>query len=116
MISDRDFSFFALLIRGVTLEGAGSGVRYFLTGKDVNSTINPLEKLNDAKVWSDAAHQIFFSLSLGGGGLTTLASYNEFDNNLLRFAVDLFVGIHFMHARMRGNIVLLQRYSHCGFR
>ena len=56
-----------------------------MTGHDANSTINPLEKLGDAKVWSDAAQQVFFSMSLGGGGLTTLASYNKFDNNLLRF-------------------------------
>ncbi len=86
-----------LLIRGVTLEGAGDGIAFYMIPK--------FEKLKEGrvremqicsgwdvcklfyfvfKVWGDAAIQIFFSLSLGGGGLTTLASYNEFNNNLLR--------------------------------
>jgi solute carrier family 6 amino acid transporter-like protein 5/7/9/14 len=35
-------------------------------------------------VWEGAAVQIFFSLSVAGGGLVTLSSYNKFHNNVVR--------------------------------
>ncbi|KAL4231024.1 hypothetical protein ACF0H5_011396 [Mactra antiquata] len=36
---------------------------------------------SSGKVWSDAAVQVFYTLSLGLGGLITLSSYNKFNNN-----------------------------------
>ncbi|CAL1540559.1 unnamed protein product [Lymnaea stagnalis] len=68
-----------LLIRGVTLEGSGQGIAYYLTPQ--------WDQLLNARVWKDAAVQIFFSLSPCWGGLITLASYNKFHNNCLFDAI-----------------------------
>jgi len=68
-----------MLIRGVTLEGAREGIIFYLK-PDFN-------KLANAQAWSDAATQIFFSLSVATGGLTAMASYNDFKNNCYRDAV-----------------------------
>jgi len=65
-----------LLIKAVTLPGAIDGIRFYI--------IPDLSKLSNIKVWEAAAVQIFFSLSVAGGGLITLASYNKFKNNVIR--------------------------------
>jgi len=67
---------FILLVRAVTLPGANLGIRFYL--------LPDWSRLADIKVWEGAAVQIFFSLSVAGGGLVTLASYNKFHNNILR--------------------------------
>ena len=64
---------------GLSLEGSGNGISFYLTPKP--------EKLSKISVWKDAAIQIFYSLGLGGGGLTTLSSYNKFKNNCQRDTV-----------------------------
>ncbi|XP_071947592.1 sodium- and chloride-dependent neutral and basic amino acid transporter B(0+)-like [Antedon mediterranea] len=64
---------FILLIRGLTLEGHQKGIEFFITPD--------WDKLWEAKVWKDAAIQIFYSLSAAWGGLLTLSSYNKFHNN-----------------------------------
>ncbi|XP_032621497.2 sodium- and chloride-dependent glycine transporter 1 [Chelonoidis abingdonii] len=62
-----------LFVRGITLEGAVTGIMFYLTPQ--------WDKILDAKVWGDAASQIFYSLGCAWGGLITMASYNKFHNN-----------------------------------
>merc|ERR1719186_1008388 len=73
-----------LLVRAVTLDGASQGIYFYL--------LPDWSRLADIKVWEGAAVQIFFSLSIGGGGLITLSSYNKFHNNLLRDTIIVCVG------------------------
>ncbi|XP_013387884.1 sodium- and chloride-dependent glycine transporter 1 isoform X2 [Lingula anatina] len=73
-----------LLIRGVSLDGAVEGIKFFLIPK--------WERLRQAKVWNDAAIQVFYSLGSCFGTLITLASYNKFHNNCYKDAVIVCVG------------------------
>lgn len=72
---------FILLIRGVLLEGAGEGIKYFLKPD--------WTKLGKAEVWVAAATQIFYSLGIGFGSLIAFGSYNKFHNDVVRDAVSL---------------------------
>ncbi|XP_015205140.2 sodium-dependent proline transporter isoform X3 [Lepisosteus oculatus] len=65
-----------LLIRGVTLDGAWKGIKFYLTPQ--------FDHLLTSKVWIEAALQIFYSLGVGFGGLLTFASYNTFNQNIYR--------------------------------
>ncbi|MEE6478512.1 hypothetical protein FKM82_011865 [Ascaphus truei] len=65
-----------LLIRGVTLDGAWIGIKFYLTPQ--------FDHLLSSKVWIEAALQIFYSLGVGFGGLLTFASYNTFHQNIYR--------------------------------
>lgn len=56
--------------------GAYEGIKFYM--------VPDWSHLSNIKVWEAAAVQIFFSLSVAGGGLITLASYNPFKNNVLR--------------------------------
>lgn len=65
-----------LLIKAVTLDGAYDGIKFYI--------VPDFSRLSDISVWEGAAVQIFFSLSVAGGGLITLSSYNKFHNNVVR--------------------------------
>lgn len=70
-----------LLIRGCTLDGSWEGFVFYSVPK--------WHKLLSFSVWGDAAVQVFYSAGLGWGGITTLASYNNFHNNIQRDAIIL---------------------------
>lgn len=76
------FPYLVLLILGIkgwTLPGAGDGIQFYVTPK--------LEKLGEIGVWRDAATQIFFTLAISYGGMSTFASYNRFNTNIMRDAM-----------------------------
>ncbi|KAK6182355.1 hypothetical protein SNE40_010063 [Patella caerulea] len=65
-----------ILVRAVTLPGAIDGIKFYI--------IPDISKLANVQVWIQALMQIFFSMGIGWGGFTTMASYNKFNNNILR--------------------------------
>lgn len=67
-----------LVFWSLTLEGAGTGLRAYLTPD--------FEVLTRPKVWIDAYSQIFFTLSLGFGIMIAYASYLPPRANLTRHA------------------------------
>ncbi|XP_061732207.1 sodium- and chloride-dependent GABA transporter 2-like [Nerophis ophidion] len=66
----------ALLVRGLTLPGAKDGLTFYL--------YPDLTRLSDSTVWLDAASQILYSYIISSGVLTTLSSYNQYNNNCFR--------------------------------
>ncbi|KAM3611571.1 uncharacterized protein V6R79_020686 [Siganus canaliculatus] len=73
------FILFALLINNLQLPGARNGILYFVT---------PVwNKLFEVKVWVNAAAQVFNSLGIAFGSMISMASYNKFNNNILRDAL-----------------------------
>ncbi|XP_046542277.1 sodium- and chloride-dependent glycine transporter 2-like [Haliotis rubra] len=68
-----------LLIRGMTLPGHEKGIAFFTTLQ--------MTKLTEAKVWRDAATQVFFCLASGFGTSVAMSSYNKFNSNCERDTV-----------------------------
>mmetsp|Transcript_5432 Transcript_5432/g.18379 ORF Transcript_5432/g.18379 Transcript_5432/m.18379 type:complete len:378 (-) Transcript_5432:114-1247(-) len=67
-----------LFFRGVTLEGAGGGVAFYLT-PDFKDLVDPL-------VWINAMSQIFFSTSVASGIMIAYGSYLPKEVNIARDA------------------------------
>ncbi|XP_021952468.1 sodium-dependent nutrient amino acid transporter 1 [Folsomia candida] len=68
-----------MLIRGVTLNGAWKGIKYFIEPQ--------WDKIYEPKVWSAAIGQCFFSLGTGFGPIIMFSSYNPFRHNVYRDAL-----------------------------
>ncbi|XP_010782081.1 sodium- and chloride-dependent GABA transporter 3-like, partial [Notothenia coriiceps] len=62
-----------MLIRGLTLPGAVTGIRYYL--------YPDLTRLTDPQVWMDAGSQVLFSYCICVGSLQAMGSYNKYNNN-----------------------------------
>ncbi|XP_070702332.1 sodium-dependent neutral amino acid transporter B(0)AT1-like isoform X2 [Pempheris klunzingeri] len=71
------------LIRGLTLKGALSGIKFLFTPQ-VAELIKPT-------TWLDAGAQVFYSFGLAWGGLISFSSYNPVHNNCMQDAVILSV-------------------------
>ncbi|KAH3838902.1 hypothetical protein DPMN_112319 [Dreissena polymorpha] len=87
---------FILLIRGLTLEGAMDGIKFYL--------IPDFSRLTDPQVWVDAGTQIFYSYSLSLGTLAALGSYNRFNHNSFRDAL-LFAGVNSFTSLLAGFVI-----------
>jgi SNF family Na+-dependent transporter len=66
-----------LLVRALTLEGAGDGIKFYIGKFDG-------EVLGDPNMWAAACGQILFSLSPGFGTAITLSSYTRPNQNVYR--------------------------------
>lgn len=69
-----------LVVKGSLLEGAGEGLKFYVASFNGSKLIEP-------EIWKDATVQVFYALSTCSGGLISMASFNPFDNNLLRDAL-----------------------------
>lgn len=65
-----------LLVRGVTLPGAWTGIAYYVIPRADKWAL-----LQGSKIWIDATTQVIFSYALCKGALTSLGSYNKFKTN-----------------------------------
>ena len=68
-----------LLIRGLTLEGASSGLYYLFKPY--------LVKIFDPMVWVDAANQVIFQMSVGLAVLVLYGSYRQKYDNITNFSI-----------------------------
>ncbi|KAM9340287.1 sodium-dependent neutral amino acid transporter B(0)AT1-like [Symphorus nematophorus] len=71
------------LIRGLTLKGTLSGVKFLFT-PDVDELMKP-------NTWLDAGAQVFYAFGLAWGGLISFSSYNSVHNNCMQDALILSV-------------------------
>ena len=90
-----------LLVRGLTLPGAATGLAFFFTPqweKLASLQVGPTQQgaytdkefsvtVVVLQVWYAAVTQSFFSLSVGFGTLTTYSSYNKFRHNTSKDAL-----------------------------
>lgn len=80
------FPYVILLILGIRawiMEGASNGIKFYI--------YPDFSRLKDYTVWVDAANQIVFTLSVSYGGLLTLASYNPFHQNVMRYGYKIMI-------------------------
>ncbi|XP_067624401.1 sodium- and chloride-dependent GABA transporter ine isoform X2 [Eurosta solidaginis] len=80
------FPFILIIIlmgRAVTLEGADEGLRYFFRPN--------WSELKNANVWINAASQNFNSLGITFGSMISFASYNKYNNNIVRDTITVSV-------------------------
>ncbi|KAK6034849.1 Sodium:neurotransmitter symporter family protein [Cooperia oncophora] len=69
---------FILLVRGLSLPGAGVGLSFLFS-----SAFGSISSLD---MWAAAAEQVLFEIGVGTGALLSIAAYSRFRNNVYRDA------------------------------
>lgn len=75
-----------MVIKGSTLPGADDGIDMYFNGTE-GTDIN--ENLKEPQIWQDAVAQIFFSISVCAGIMTSMGSYNKRDKPILADALTI---------------------------
>ena len=72
------FFIFIMIMNGLTLDHADIGIRMYLKGYDAQGNAPDVAlKLRNGKMWAQACGQIFFSLGICMGTMTSYSSYND---------------------------------------
>jgi len=79
---------FIMVMNGLCLPNADEGIRMYLKGEIDGVAADARKKLSDGQMWADAVGQIFFSLGVCMGVMTSYASYNRRNKPIIR---DVFV-------------------------
>ena len=78
------FFIFIMIMNGLTLENADAGIRMYLKGYDAEGNPPDLgKKLSDGKMWAKACGQIFFSLGICMGTMTSYSSFNPIEKPII---------------------------------
>ena len=78
------FFIFIMIMNGLTLENCDAGIRMYLKGYDEEGNPPDIgEKLSDGKMWAKACGQIFFSLGICMGTMTSYSSFNPIDKPII---------------------------------
>jgi SNF family Na+-dependent transporter len=75
---------FIMVLNGLCLPNADEGIRMYLRGEIDGEVPNVREKIEDGQMWADALGQIFFSLGVCMGVMTSYASYNRRNKPIIR--------------------------------
>lgn len=79
------FIIILLFFRGISLEGADDGLKFYLGNPDWSKVFAPA-------TWGEALKQLCFSLGIGYGGLIGMSSFSRPDNNCFRDALIVIIG------------------------
>jgi len=75
---------FIMVLNGLCLQNADEGIRMYLMGEIDGVVPDAAEKLSNGQMWADAAGQIFFSLGVCMGVMTSYSSYNARNKPIIR--------------------------------
>lgn len=78
------FFIFIMVMNGLTLENSDAGIRRYLKGEDEFGNAPDIgKKLAEPKMWAQACGQIFFSLGICMGTMTSYSSFNPIDKPII---------------------------------